>query len=49
MKNLNIQKFRYINPQQEKNNQKKLERQKVEETSATKGSIMGVTNKHTEK
>ena len=34
MKNLNIQKFRYTNAQQEKNNQKKLERQKVEETSS---------------
>ena len=35
MKNLNIQKFSDKNAGQEKNNQKKLERQKVEETSAT--------------
>jgi hypothetical protein len=35
MKNLNIQKFRYTFAPKEKNNQKKLERQKVEETSAT--------------
>ena len=44
MKNLNIQKFRYINAQQEKNNQKKLERQKVEETSATQCSTILTTN-----
>ena len=35
MKNLNIQKFRDINAGQEKNNQKKLERQKVGERSDT--------------
>ena len=35
MKNLNIQKFIDKNAGQEKNNQKKLERQKVEERSAT--------------
>lgn len=35
MKNLNIQKFIDTNAMKEKNNQKKLERQKVEETSAT--------------
>ena len=34
MKNLNIQKFRDKFAQKEKNNQKKLERQKDEETSA---------------
>jgi len=34
MKNLNIQKFRDTNAPKEKNNQKKLERQKVEETSS---------------
>jgi hypothetical protein len=49
MKNLNIQKFRDINPQQEKNNQKKLERQKVEETSATGGSVIRATDCNTEK
>ena len=49
MKNLNIQKFRDTNPQQEKNNQKKLERQKVEETSATQCSAILATNCNTEK
>ena len=34
MKYLNIQKFSDINARQEKNNQKKLERQKVGETSS---------------
>jgi len=49
MKNLNIQKFRDINPKQEKNNQKKLERQKVEERSATQCAAIRATDKHTEK
>ena len=49
MKNLNIQKFRDINPKQEKNNQKKLERQKVEERSATQCSVMGTTVCNSEK
>ena len=49
MKNLNIQKFRDTNPKQEKNNQKKLERQKVEETSSPECSIIRATNCNTEK
>ena len=49
MKNLNIQKFRDKNPKQEKNNQKKLERQKVEERSATQCSAIRATNFNTEK
>ena len=49
MKNLNIQKFRYTFAQKEKNNQKKLEWQKVEERSATKGSVIRATNCNTEK
>jgi hypothetical protein len=49
MKNLNIQKFRDTNAGKEKNNQKKLERQKVEETSGTKCTVMGATNCNTEK
>lgn len=49
MKNLNIQKFRDTNPKQEKNNQKKLERQKVEETSATQCAVIRATNFNTEK
>jgi hypothetical protein len=49
MKNLNIQKFRDTNAPKEKNNQKKLERQKVEERSATQCSVMGTTDCNTEK
>ena len=49
MKNLNIQKFSDTFARKEKNNQKKLERQKVEETSSPQGSAMGTTNCNTEK
>jgi hypothetical protein len=49
MKNLNIQKFRYTNAGKEKNNQKKLERQKVEERSATQCAAILTTDCNTEK
>ena len=49
MKNLNIQKFRDTNAPKEKNNQKKLERQKVEERSATQCSTILATDCNTEK
>ena len=49
MKNLNIRKCVDTNPKQEKNNQKKLERQKVEERSATQCAVILATNCNTEK
>ena len=49
MKNLNIQKSVDTNPKQEKNNQKKLERQKVGETSSPQCSIIRATDCNTEK
>ena len=49
MKNLNIQKFRDTFAWKEKNNQKKLERQKVEETSSPEGSIILATDCNFEK